>query len=232
MVSRNQPLSGPGEIPLHPDARRRRSKSSPGISQAPVPDRWAPLESAATSTRGHRRGKRPTGNGRRSAKLSGPWTERGGHEGTTVPRPPEENPWNPAALPGPPPSGATPDQPATPQPRPSRARPRAVRTARPPRRAGTASTPSWTIGLFGTAVGAGILFLPINAGLGGMWPLIIATVLIWPMTYFSHRALSRMVVASREPGPGHHRGGPRVLRRNRRPRGHRACTSWRSSRSC
>ncbi|XKH52881.1 HAAAP family serine/threonine permease [Citricoccus nitrophenolicus] len=70
----------------------------------------------------------------------------------------------------------------------------------------TATTPrwnrfdaSWTIGLFGTAVGAGILFLPINAGLGGLWPLLIATVLIWPMTYFSHRALSRMVCASSNP---------------------------------
>ena len=29
---------------------------------------------------------------------------------------------------------------------------------------------SWTISLFGTAVGAGVLFLPINAGLGGIWP--------------------------------------------------------------
>lgn len=57
----------------------------------------------------------------------------------------------------------------------------------------------WTIGLFGTAVGAGILFLPINAGLGGLWPLLVATVLIWPMTYFSHRALSWMVCASPRP---------------------------------
>lgn len=59
---------------------------------------------------------------------------------------------------------------------------------------------SWTIGLFGTAVGAGILFLPMNAGLGGLWPLLIATVLIWPMTYYSHRALSRIVCASPTPG--------------------------------
>ncbi|QCU79154.1 HAAAP family serine/threonine permease [Citricoccus sp. SGAir0253] len=58
---------------------------------------------------------------------------------------------------------------------------------------------SWTIGLFGTAVGAGVLFLPINAGLGGLWPLLVATVLIWPMTYLSHRALSRMVCASPRP---------------------------------
>lgn len=58
---------------------------------------------------------------------------------------------------------------------------------------------SWTISLFGTAVGAGILFLPMNAGLGGLWPLLVATVLIGPMTYFAHRGLSRMVVASPNP---------------------------------
>lgn len=57
---------------------------------------------------------------------------------------------------------------------------------------------SWLISLFGTAVGAGILFLPINAGQGGAYPLIIATVLIGPMTFFAHRGLSRMVVAVRE----------------------------------
>ena len=47
--------------------------------------------------------------------------------------------------------------------------------------------------LFGTAVGAGILFLPINAGLGGFWPLVIMTLLIGPMTFFSHRGLARLV---------------------------------------
>ena len=55
---------------------------------------------------------------------------------------------------------------------------------------------SWMLSLFGTAVGAGVLFLPINAGLGGVWPLILATLLIGPMTYYSHRALSRFVCAS------------------------------------
>lgn len=58
---------------------------------------------------------------------------------------------------------------------------------------------SWTISLFGTAVGAGILFLPMNAGLGGLWPLLVATLLIGPMTYFAHRGLSRIVVASPNP---------------------------------
>ncbi len=58
---------------------------------------------------------------------------------------------------------------------------------------------TWTISLFGTAIGAGILFLPINAGSGGVWPLLLATIVIWPMIYFSHRALSRMVCASQHP---------------------------------
>ena len=29
----------------------------------------------------------------------------------------------------------------------------------------------WMLGLYGTAIGAGVLFLPINAGVGGMIPL-------------------------------------------------------------
>lgn len=59
---------------------------------------------------------------------------------------------------------------------------------------------SWALSLFGTAVGAGILFLPINAGSGGLWPLVVATVLIGPMTFLAHRGLSRFVAASKNPG--------------------------------
>ena len=55
---------------------------------------------------------------------------------------------------------------------------------------------TWMLSLFGTAVGAGILFLPINAGMGGFWPLVLMTLLIGPMTYLSHRALSRFVCSS------------------------------------
>ncbi|WP_229667059.1 HAAAP family serine/threonine permease [Micrococcus flavus] len=58
----------------------------------------------------------------------------------------------------------------------------------------------WMVSLVGTAVGAGVLFLPINAGMGGIWPLALATLLIAPMTYFSHRALSRFVCASPNAG--------------------------------
>lgn len=54
----------------------------------------------------------------------------------------------------------------------------------------------WILGLFGTAVGAGILFLPIRAGTGGFFPLIIMIALIFPMTYLAHRALSMFVLSS------------------------------------
>ena len=54
----------------------------------------------------------------------------------------------------------------------------------------------WVITLFGTGVGAGILFLPINAGSFGFWPLVIATLLIGPMVFFSHRTYARIVAAS------------------------------------
>jgi serine transporter len=58
----------------------------------------------------------------------------------------------------------------------------------------------WTLTLFGTAVGAGILFLPINAGLGGFWPLVLLTLLVAPMTYLSHLGLCRFVLASTQSG--------------------------------
>lgn len=52
----------------------------------------------------------------------------------------------------------------------------------------------WTLSLFGTAVGAGILFLPIRAGTGGILPVVVMCVLIFPMVWLSHRALSRFVL--------------------------------------
>ncbi|WP_462417110.1 amino acid permease [Kytococcus sp. Marseille-QA3725] len=58
---------------------------------------------------------------------------------------------------------------------------------------------AWVVTLFGTAVGAGILFLPLNAGAGGIWPLLIGTLLVFPMTFLGHRALSRFVTADPDP---------------------------------
>jgi len=55
---------------------------------------------------------------------------------------------------------------------------------------------NWMLSLFGTAVGAGILFLPIRAGTGGVFPVVIMTILIFYMVWLSHRALSRFVCAS------------------------------------
>ncbi|MFW2570266.1 serine/threonine transporter [Legionella sp. 29fVS95] len=53
----------------------------------------------------------------------------------------------------------------------------------------------WMLSLYGTAIGAGTLFLPIDAGLNGIWPLIIMALLAFPMTYFSHQALCRFVLS-------------------------------------
>lgn len=54
---------------------------------------------------------------------------------------------------------------------------------------------TWMLGLYGTAIGAGTLFLPINAGIGGLWPLIIMAILALPLTFFAHRGLNRFVLS-------------------------------------
>lgn len=59
---------------------------------------------------------------------------------------------------------------------------------------------TWTLGLYGTAIGAGVLFLPINAGVGGFWPLLILALLAFPMTFFAHRGLTRFVLSGRKGG--------------------------------
>ena len=59
---------------------------------------------------------------------------------------------------------------------------------------------AWVLNLFGTAVGAGVLFLPINAGMGGFWPLVVMALLVGPMTYFAHRGLAYFVLSSSKPG--------------------------------
>ena len=56
----------------------------------------------------------------------------------------------------------------------------------------------WVLSLFGTAVGAGILFLPINIGIGGFWPLLIMALLAFPMTFLAHRGLARFVLSSKQ----------------------------------
>lgn len=58
----------------------------------------------------------------------------------------------------------------------------------------------WMLGLYGTAIGAGVLFLPINAGIGGLIPLIIMAIIAFPMTFFAHRGLCRFVLSGRKSG--------------------------------
>nr|WP_243637434.1 aromatic amino acid transport family protein [Parashewanella curva] len=53
------------------------------------------------------------------------------------------------------------------------------------------------LSLFGTAVGAGVLFLPIKAGAGGFWPLVILALIAAPMTWFAHKSLARFVLSAK-----------------------------------
>ncbi|MEF1174500.1 aromatic amino acid transport family protein, partial [Vibrio sinaloensis] len=57
----------------------------------------------------------------------------------------------------------------------------------------------WCLSLFGTAVGAGVLFLPIKAGAGGFWPLVILALIAAPMTWFAHKSLARFVLSAKNP---------------------------------
>lgn len=58
----------------------------------------------------------------------------------------------------------------------------------------------WMLSLFGTAIGAGVLFLPIDAGSGGIIGLIFMLIIAFPTTFFAHRAMSRFVLSAKEPG--------------------------------
>ena len=54
------------------------------------------------------------------------------------------------------------------------------------------SDTTWTLGLFGTAIGAGVLFFPIRAGFGGLIPILLMLVLAFPIAFYCHRALARL----------------------------------------
>ena len=57
----------------------------------------------------------------------------------------------------------------------------------------------WMLGLYGTAIGAGVLFLPINAGVGGLWPLVAMLILALLLTFFAHRGLTRFCAVRLHP---------------------------------
>ncbi|EIC20388.1 aromatic amino acid transport family protein [Thiorhodovibrio frisius] len=64
--------------------------------------------------------------------------------------------------------------------------------------AGVRSAPfseiTWMLALFGTAIGAGILYLPLQAGTGSLWALILLSALIFPLLYLAHRRVLDMLM--------------------------------------
>ncbi|TYT75935.1 aromatic amino acid transport family protein [Desulfobotulus mexicanus] len=55
----------------------------------------------------------------------------------------------------------------------------------------------WILTLFGTAVGAGILYLPLEAGISGVWAMIILSIFILPIIYYSHNSVISLLIVER-----------------------------------
>lgn len=53
---------------------------------------------------------------------------------------------------------------------------------------------SWVLALFGTAIGAGILYLPLQVGTGSLWALFLLAVLVFPLLYLAHRLVLEMLL--------------------------------------
>ncbi|HAS1310344.1 TPA: amino acid permease [Enterobacter bugandensis] len=58
----------------------------------------------------------------------------------------------------------------------------------------------WSFALYGTAVGAGTLFLPIQLGSAGAIVLFITALVAYPLTYWPHRALAQFILSSNTKG--------------------------------
>ena len=58
----------------------------------------------------------------------------------------------------------------------------------------------WSFALYGTAVGAGTLFLPIQLGSAGAIVLFITALVAYPLTYWPHKALAQFILSSKTKG--------------------------------
>ena len=58
----------------------------------------------------------------------------------------------------------------------------------------------WSYALYGTAVGAGTLFLPIQLGSAGAIVLLITALVAYPLTYWPHKALAQFILSSKTKG--------------------------------
>ena len=52
----------------------------------------------------------------------------------------------------------------------------------------------WIFTLFGTAIGAGLLYLPVQAGHSGLWALVTVLIFALPLTYYSHKNMANIVL--------------------------------------
>ncbi len=57
---------------------------------------------------------------------------------------------------------------------------------------------NWILTLFGTAVGAGILYLPLQVGTTGLFSLIFLSFLVFPLIYYSHKTIVSLLLSQRE----------------------------------
>lgn len=55
----------------------------------------------------------------------------------------------------------------------------------------------WSFALYGTAVGAGTLFLPIQLGSAGAIVLLITALVAYPLTYWPHKALCQFILSAK-----------------------------------
>jgi serine transporter len=53
---------------------------------------------------------------------------------------------------------------------------------------------NWIFALVGTAIGAGILYLPLEAGRESIWALFLLTVVMFPLIYLAHKNVARMLL--------------------------------------
>ena len=54
----------------------------------------------------------------------------------------------------------------------------------------------WMFSHIGTGIGAGLLYLPISAGAGGILPLVLMSLISVPIVFLTHRGLTRFCLSS------------------------------------
>ncbi|MNO62230.1 Serine transporter [compost metagenome] len=58
----------------------------------------------------------------------------------------------------------------------------------------------WVLGIYGCAVSSGSLFLPISLGVAGFWPMLILSMLAFPVTYYTYRSLGKFIQSAHVAG--------------------------------